>query len=386
MSKLLTTFLFISLGITSFKLFDILYLYELVIIYYIISSIARKGIKKATGVNIQVFLFYTCYSIIVSLISVLYDSRVEVLEVIFSTTRFTLYISLAIILLEEFVSDPSSMYICLQWGVYFHVVILIATWFVHTTGFIFSDLLLISDWRSEGLIGNGVLKVFEYPISARYSGLTEEPSHFNLLIILFIIVKKKMNEFFGTKFNYKDLLLLLIVIVLTKSIGGTILIISTFVLFNYKKFVKIVMPLITVLLVVLFFYFDMLSIITEIPRLTDVLSGKDASVNVRLFQNIKPLLELTNRGYLFFGTGLGNSSLLLSDFKSQILYLTLLLETGLFGFAIFIFLFLYKFFNNVKWRLILIPVGFLNGFLIAPVTILLISHLLFDKRICVSKK
>jgi hypothetical protein len=386
MNKLLTIFLFISLGITSFKLFDILYLYEIVIIYYVIYSIARKGFKKVTGVNIQVLLIYLFYSIIISLISLLYDHRVEFLEVIFSTTRFTLYIILAIILLKEFIDNPLFIFKCLQWAVYFHLIILISTWFLHTTGFIFNDLLLISNWSNNGFIGNGVLKVFEYPIGSRYSGLFEEPSHFNLLIILFIIVKKKINDFFGTKFNFKDFLLLLIVLILTRSIGGTIVLIFIFLLFNHKKFIKIILPLITVLLIFLFFQFDILSIISEIPRVTDVLSGEDKSVNVRLFQNTNPILELTNKGYLFFGTGLGNSALLLSDFTSQILYLTLLLETGLIGFVIFMFLFLYKFFNNLKWRLIMILVGFLNGFLIAPITILLISHLLFDKKICLSKK
>lgn len=385
MNRLLTIFLFISLGVTSFKLFNLIYLYEIVIIFYIISSLVRKGFKKVTGVKIDVLFVYLFYSIIITFFSLLYDQRIELLEVIYSATRFTIYIILAIILLKEFIDTPLFIFKCLQWAVYFHLTVLIFTWILHSTGLIFEDLLLVSHWSNNVTIGNGVLKVFEGPITSRYSGLFQEPSHFNLLIILFIIVKKKINDFFNSVFEYKDFFLILIVIILTKSIGGTVALFFIFLFFNHRKFLKTIM-LTTLLLIFPFFYFDFWSIISDIPRLTDVLSGEDSSVNTRLFQNIDPILELINRGFMFIGTGLGNSTLLLSDFKSQILFLTILLETGVIGFLIFIFLFVHKFLKNIKWRLIMILVGFLNGFLITPITILLISHLLLDKKICLRKK
>ena len=380
------TLLLISLGVTSFKIADTFYLYEIFIITYVALEIFKGNIIKCGKGQDQLLIVFVIYSVIVSWVSFYYSPEVSFLELTYSTARLAIYIVFSFYLLDLFARRPIFFTRCLRWAIYFHVLVLAFTWLSHSSSlFPLKGTLLIQNWKSLEATGGGILKVFETQAAVRYSGLFEEPSHFNLVVILYLVVMLKLTFVAGVSLGKIDYFLLVFVIFATQSVGGFVAI-GYLLLLNRKKnklrsFLLAISSVLVLWLIVSYLGISIL----EIPRLGDIIQGTDSSTKLRLFRNQLPLEEILNLELLFFGCGLGNSYLLL-DFKSQILFLTIFLETGLFGLAIFLWLMIRGVSKRGRERSILFVLGFLNGFLIYPLAIVLISHLLLDKKILMERQ
>ena len=383
--KLINNVTFISLGITSFKLFDIIYLFDVLVPIFLL-LINNKPRKDVRLLNLfkNYFILLIVLVAIISLCYVIFHSSFFLFELFKSIIRLLVLTFFTFKVINMSVNKGEEVLSLIRTSFLFHFFMLVCTFIFHRFR-IFNNILKINSWKSATELESGYLKVFEYPSFAdRYSGLFEEPSHFNFLIILFLIHIIYVSIYRSKPIRNIDFILIFISIALTKSVGGFI-IISLLTLYYFYKFNAKVFYRFSFL-----FFVGIISLINRfseiiyiIPRIGSIISGEDKSLNVRLFGILDPINKLLESPFYIFGQGFGMSSIITEGYVSQIIPLTIFLETGFFGLFLYLYYLLYNISRNFFIHFIVFIFCFTNGFFINPyILLILLSLTLFKlKRI-----
>ncbi|WP_268123043.1 hypothetical protein [Roseivirga pacifica] len=391
LNNTITFLLIFSFGVTARKIGENLFFSDFVIILYIIANVNTLlaiNIQKLQVATVLIFVWLFCL-LTSSITNLFIINGYTLLDLILSAGRLTMYFLMIIVIADKLNSEKE---ITRYLGIFRNVVI------AHVSCLLLSVVLFylginnlnqLYEVQTGEILNTGVLKVFIYPLYNRFCGLFEEPSQFAQFLCAYLITDLILRRKYKLKpMGFKMIILLLVGCFYIRSVASLVLVIMPlfYSIWKYELSGMILLKslLATISIVVIVAVAPILiKLALELPRVEELISGRDKSTSVRFFSYAAPLKVLRETDHMFLGTGLGYSPDYFAsrEFKSQIIPISVFIEGGVLTFISFLILVGYTIIRgSLVLSAVFIAYLFSNGYFITPILFIIFVVFIIESK------